>query len=58
MNWFAIGAGAALVIAAALGFAKKPDLGGKLSRPVAITLGLVGLFFLILGASPEAYGAN
>jgi len=53
MNWFAIGAGAALVIAGLAGFAKKPDGSPRLSRPVAITVGLVGLFFLYLG-----YGAN
>ena len=53
MNWFAIGAGAALVIAAATGFAKKPDGSSRLSRSVAITLGLVGLVFLYLGASPS-----
>lgn len=49
MNWFAIGAGAALVIAAALGFARKPDGSSRLSRPVAITLGLAGLVLLYVG---------
>jgi hypothetical protein len=49
MNWFAIGSGIAL-IAVGVGGIAQPSL--KLSRPVAITLGLLGLFFLYLGASP------
>jgi hypothetical protein len=49
MNWFAIGAGIALIAVGIGGVAQKS---AKLSRSVAVTLGLVGLFFLYLGASP------
>jgi hypothetical protein len=52
MNWFAIGAGIALVVAGIGGIA-QPSL--KLSRPVAVTLGLVGLFFLYLGGALELF---
>ena len=49
MNWFAIGAGVALIALGVAGFAQRR---ARLSRPVATTIGLVGLFFLILGAAP------
>ena len=45
MNWFAIGAGVALI---ALGIAGFTQRSARLSRPVTTTIGLVGLFFLIL----------
>ena len=51
MNYFAIGAGSALIVLAIVGLTK--DGGGlKFSRPTAIVVGAAGLFFLILGASP------
>jgi heme/copper-type cytochrome/quinol oxidase subunit 1 len=49
MNWFAIGAGVALIALGVAGFTQRS---ARLSRPVATTIGLVGLFFLILGAAP------
>ena len=49
MNWFAIGAGFAIVIVAISSLAGR---GARLPRPAAITLGLVGLLFLYLGAAP------
>ena len=49
MNWFAIGSGFALVAVGIGGLAGKPN---RLPRPVAITLGLLGLFFLYLGVAP------
>ena len=52
MNWFAIGSGFALIIVGIAGLARKGNDRRKLSRPAAISLGLVGLFFLYLGASP------
>ena len=52
MNWFAIGGGIALIAVGIGGLGQKSGGPGKLSRSTAITLGLVGLVFLILGASP------
>ena len=52
MNWFAIGGGIALII---LGLTSlRPGAGrpARLPRATAVTLGLVGLAFLILGATP------
>ena len=49
MNWFAIGAAIALIV---VGVAALSQRSARLSRPVATTIGLVGLFFLILGAAP------
>ena len=51
MNWFAIGGGAAMVIVAVTGFAKKPDGSPRLAPAAAITLGLVGLAFLYWGGA-------
>ena len=56
MNWFAIGAGAALIIVGLTGFAKKPDGSPRLARPLAITLALVGLVFLYLGGASGVLG--
>ena len=51
MNWFAIGGGIALIIIGIDGISnRKRD--GRLPRTTAITLGLLGLFFLYLGAAP------
>jgi len=50
MNWFAIGAGIALI---AVGIAGAAQKSARLSRPVAITLGLVGIVFLYLGGVME-----
>ena len=52
MNWFAIGAGIAMVVVALVAFARKADGSSRLPRPAAIAIGISGLFFLILGASP------
>ena len=52
MNWFAIGGGIGLVIIGITNVAKGADPSAALPRPTAITLGLLGLFFLILGAAP------
>jgi hypothetical protein len=53
MNWFAIGAGLALIIVGLTNLVRKGGGEGRLSRSAAISLGLVGLFFLYLGASPR-----
>ena len=54
MNWFALGAGGALIIAAATGFMKRPDGEPRLSRPVAVVIGLIGLMFVYLSGALEA----
>ena len=50
MNWFAIGAGFAMIVVAIAGAAQN---GGRISRPAAIVLGLVGILFLYLGGVME-----
>ena len=52
MNWFAIGGGVALIIIGITSLAPGADRAAALPRTTAITLGLLGLFFLILGAAP------
>jgi len=58
MNWFAIGAGAALVIVGLTGFAKKPDGSPRLAPAAAIALALVGLVFLYLGGAAAVIGLS
>jgi hypothetical protein len=51
MNWFAIGGGIALIIIGIDAITNR-DRAGRLPTASAVTLGLVGLLFLYLGAAP------
>ena len=52
MNWFAIGAGIALIVVWFTLRVRPADSARNISPSAAAALGLVGLFFLILGAAP------
>jgi hypothetical protein len=53
MNWFAVGAGGAMVVLALVSFTSTSRGTARFPWPVAFVLGLAGLYFMYLGGALE-----